>query len=359
MNIIVDASVMRYEATGIAKVTNLLYQNLLTKKGNISVQYIYSGELKISVNDRIIKIPSFKIPDRIWRHIVLPFKLYFYPASYLHFPWNGNVPKCIPKKHKVISTIHDVLPLEIQNYFKNEDERKKYIDFTQKNLDLSDLIFTDSLYSKKQIEKNFTLKNELIVLTYGTTLEITDSAISLINENYLLYTGGYHPRKGLENLLLAFYMLKEKRLIDSKLVLTGKPIYFSKKFEILIEKGKKMNYIEEKGYVDDVELYVLMKSARALIYPSKYEGFGLPPLEAMSLGCPVLTTNKSSIPEVCGDAVLYCNIDDIEDFSKKITLISTNEDIRNQLIKKGLEQSKKFNWQNTVERFIEKIGNLK
>ena len=149
--------------------------------------------------------------------------------------------------------------------------------------------------------------------------------------------------------------LYKKRIISSKLILTGCKSFVSDEFTSIVEEGRKMNVIEERGYITDELLSELYSNARALIYPSKYEGFGMPPLEAMNCGCPVITTKYTSIPEVCGDAALYIDPQDPISFGNAIIELEKNDQLYNILIEKSRKRAKCFSWENAARVFLGEI----
>jgi glycosyltransferase involved in cell wall biosynthesis len=246
------------------------------------------------------------------------------------------------------------LPLSIPHYFSSNSEKEKYKKSLQKSIDRADLIITNSNYSKQQIISNFDLDVEPEVIYHGIEL-LNESTINECNFRYFLYVGGYDPRKGIEKMLKIFLKLHDKKELESKLVLTGAQHYFSDSFKNLVLKGVNKGIIIEKGYVSESELFSLYSNAIALVYPSKYEGFGLPPLEAMSVGCPVITTKCTSIPEVCGDAAYYINVDDEIDFSNALIELENNQQLRNELINKGKAQASQFSWTSTAKLFLGKL----
>ena len=114
----------------------------------------------------------------------------------------------------------------------------------------------------------------------------------------------------------------------------------------------------EKGYVSDGELVTLMQGAKALIYPTLYEGFGLPPLEAMSVGCPVITTRAGSVPEVCGDAAFYAGGDDDDALAQAVVEMYHNEGLRRTCMERGFRQSSKFTWERSAATFLGALDDL-
>jgi glycosyltransferase involved in cell wall biosynthesis len=357
MNILFDATVLEIPFTGIAKSTLLLYQKCYELNSNI----IINGFLK--------KQPFSDLPENIKIHRL---RDYFYRNLYsknsisrtinrfnpdiIHFPWNGNIPSVF-KNTKTVMTLHDVLPLEIPNYFGNDTNKQLYITKTQNDLERCDIVFTDSFYSKKQIENNFHIKNEIKVNYLAPTMsQRMDMTFKKPDFEYFVYVGGYDQRKGLDALIKAYFRLYESNKTSCKLIFTGKPGPISADFQRLIEKGRTLGIIEERGYVSDNELSHLISNSVCLLYLSKYEGFGLPPLDAMNLGCPVITTKYSSIPEICGDAALYVEPDNIEEVCEKMSLLEDKKDLRNVLKQKGILQASSFTWEKTARLFLDTIS---
>jgi glycosyltransferase involved in cell wall biosynthesis len=357
MNILFDATVLEIPFTGIAKSTLLLYQKCFELDSNL----ILNGFLK--------KKPFSDLPENIKNHRL---RDYFFRNLYskqsinrtinhlnpdiIHFPWNGNIPSGL-RDVKTVMTLHDVLPLSIPNYFGNDDDKQHYITKTQNDLDRCDIVFTDSFYSKNQIENNFQVKNEIIVNYLAPTLsQKIDKTFKKPDFEYFIYVGGYDQRKGLDALIKAYFRLYESNKTCCKLIFTGKPGHISTDFQRLIEKGRTLGIIEERGYVSDNELSHLISNSVCLLYLSKYEGFGLPPLDAMNLGCPVITTRYSSIPEICGDAALYVEPDNIEEVCEKMSLLEDNKDLSNVLKQKGKLQASLLTWEKTARLFLDTVS---
>ncbi len=162
-------------------------------------------------------------------------------------------------------------------------------------------------------------------------------------QEFIMYTGSAFPHKNLERLISAFSVLKEQHP-DLKLILVGKREYHSKALE---KWAKKQHYFDDivfTGFIPDEELKWYYQNARAYVFPSLNEGFGLPGLEAMVHGCPVVSSNFSCLPEVHGDAAHYFNPEDIHEMAQKIDEVISNEPLRKKLIEKGYENAKRFSW---------------
>jgi len=156
------------------------------------------------------------------------------------------------------------------------------------------------------------------------------------------------PRKNMIRLLTAFNIISDK--IPHKLVLTGGVSWKSKNVHNLIESMK--DRVIKLGYVLDEDMPMLYNLADLFVYPSLYEGFGLPPLEAMACGCPVISSNSSSLPEVVGDAGLMIDPYDVDSLAKAMFDALMNEGLRKDMIKKGLERSKMFSWEKTAKETL-------
>ena len=175
-------------------------------------------------------------------------------------------------------------------------------------------------------------------------------------EDYILYVGSLEPRKNIGTLLEAYELMRSKHPeLKPKLVLIGgeSPLFA----EVRLKVKKFKDDILFKGFVNDEMLRTYYRRASLFVYPSLYEGFGLPPLEAMASGVPVVTTLTSSLPEVVGDAALMVSPYNIEQLAETMATVLTNPQIREDLIAKGREQVRKFNWyrvaRNTLAVYYE------
>jgi glycosyltransferase involved in cell wall biosynthesis len=201
------------------------------------------------------------------------------------------------------------------------------------------LYITDFL--KKVDSKELQLKNSLSYINP-----------KILNEKYLLYVGTIQPRKNIELLINAFKMLIEEGT-ELKLVIAGKKGWL---YDEILNRAKAL-HIEDKviftGFIPDSEIADLYKNAQAFVLPSLYEGFGIPVLEAMYYGCPVIASNVSSIPEIGADACLYFNPKDTVELKNKILELLGNDVLRRSLIKKGSERVENFSWEKCGKETLE------
>ena len=228
----------------------------------------------------------------------------------------------------------------------------------------SDGIITVSKYVENNIlEYGFAGKNsKLFVVHNGVSSEFkTKEFYDIINlekiknrfklpDGYILYVGRLNERKNILNLLIALKLLEDKTII---LVLCGK--YDWKMFN-LPEKIKELelnNRVILLGHIDDKELPMIYSLARIFIFPSYVEGFGLPPLEAMASGIPIVVSNTTSIPEVCGEAGYYFDPNSPKEIAEQIMLAISDEELREKRIEIGLKRVKEFKWENAVTKIID------
>jgi len=207
-------------------------------------------------------------------------------------------------------------------------------------------IMTDSNFSKDELIKYYPIKEEKIKTIYlGTEhLKAVKSnnemlkKFNLGNISYILAVSNMNPNKNFSGIITALSHMKNQ---DIQVVIVGpkdNPIYS----EVDLHSSTRINLV---GYVSDEELSALYKNATCFVYPSFYEGFGLPPLEAMVNGCPVIVSNKASLPEVLGDAAIYCDPYEPKDIAEKIEQVLNDENLRNELKIKGLERVNMYSWE--------------
>lgn len=177
-------------------------------------------------------------------------------------------------------------------------------------------------------------------------------------ERYILDVGTLEPRKNLQFLVKAFNLAIKKGHLDCNLVLTGKKGWYYEGLFDLIKSLKLEKRVILPGYVPDEDLPLLYNAADLFCFPSLYEGFGFPPLEALSCGTPVIAANNSSLPEVIGDAGILLDLDDEKLWADNIIEVMTNAKLREELSRKGLLQAKKFSWKKTARQTAEVYKSL-
>lgn len=361
MKLIIEGSVFEQPFTGVAKATLGLYRACSKIDDTLHIMSIYRRRLHGALPDenRGIRIFSW-LPSRIWRGLAIPISARQYKADVVHYPWNGGIPM-MSHRGITVMTLHDVLPLIIPGYLKTEHDRARYCRMRQRDISRAHLVVTVSEYSKTQILEHFTVKHEPVVIYNAPTLRCDSGTLVKTHKEggeYFIYVGGYDPRKGLESLLKVFISLFQEGKISSRLLLTGTKTNYSDAFRRLVCEGLETGAIDERGYVDDDELCDLLRGARGLLYPSRYEGCGLPPLEAMSIGCPVVAVRSTAIPEICGDAVLYCEPGMDGDLARAIVALDGNEYLRGSLAERGRKRARQFSWEESAAKYLSELSRV-
>lgn len=311
-------------------------------------------------------------PKKLWTQVGLPLDLYLHkPRPDVFFTPTHYAPRFSP-----VPTAISIMDLSYEFYpqlFKKSDlyQLKNWTAYSARK---AKKIFTISKASKDDIIKVYNASEDKVVVTYpgikkSSIRELSDKAQSSnmseiknkfgISEKYILFVGTLQPRKNVVRLIEAFArILKEAKDKNLELVLVGKRGWL---YEEILEAPKKFN-IEENvkilEFVNDEDLQLLYKNAICFVLPSLYEGFGLPVLEAMVNGCPVITSNVSSLPEAGGDAALYFDPKNVDDMVKKISPLLNNEKLRKEMIEKGYKQAKKFTWEKTAKETLSVLEEL-
>ncbi|MFA5248366.1 MAG: glycosyltransferase family 1 protein [Patescibacteria group bacterium] len=304
----------------------------------------------------------------IAEQIIMPWLIWREKVNLMHFP-HFNVPIFCPVKFVV--TIHDLILTKFPTVrastlspFLYKIKNLFYRLIIWRAVQRSKKIIAVSEFTKKDITDKFKINPNKIAVTYEGVANLARGRDSLfvkklddnktllsynIINNFILYVGNVYPHKNLEFLLEVFKKFHEKRP-DLKLVLVGREDYF---YQRLKKKAEELNLWRDDisassvifpGYVLDAELEVLYHQALFYIFPSLYEGFGLPAMEAMAKSCPVASSNRSALPEILGEAALYFDPESFSDTLEKMEKIADDEDLREILRKKGREQIKKYNW---------------
>lgn len=222
-------------------------------------------------------------------------------------------------------------------------------------------IVTISESSKSDIVKHFGIKPSAIDIIYpSVSKEFENPPVGASTKsygNYILAVSSIDPRKNFIGLIKAF---KACNLEDTKLLIVGTEhkVFANNDIRSEVAGDKRIVFT---GYVTDDELVILYRDALVFAYPSFFEGFGIPPLEAMACGCPTLVSNTTSLPEVCGNASVYVNPYNIDSIRNGLMSILSNTGLRSSLVEKGYKQIKKFSWAESAQKLntiIDEYGNV-
>jgi len=326
------------------------------------------------IHGRVIDIDIYREQDQIliektdfgpgstyfWRFIKLPYQLKSLSSlDLVHDPYEIG-PLSFRLPFKKLITIHDLAPMLYPETcsFVNSLAHRLLLRRTAQTVDK---IVTDSYSSKMDIVKYLGISEENIAVIPGGVhprfsqlspeeMKIDDKSYE-IPSKFILYVGTLEPRKNIPNLIRAYNRLKEAGL-EHKLVIVGKTGWKYKSiFKIIYDLNLSKDVILT-GYIPECDLPKIYNAADLFVYPSLYEGFGLPPLEAMACGCPVITSNTSSLPEVVGQAGIMVNPHDVKELANTMYTVLTDEGLRTTMIERGLQQAKKFNWNISAKRLL-------
>jgi glycosyltransferase involved in cell wall biosynthesis len=270
-----------------------------------------------------------------------------------------NVPLFLPQAKKLAVIIPDTNHLVFKNEF--SFLKKIYASIFYRVAASKDVVFTISDFSKSEIVKYTNCSPDKIIVAKCAIdkehfKKLDDATLSeeaanflekLKKSTYILFIGNIKPHKNLARALKGFESVASK-YPDLKFLLVGKKDNFitsDKEIFNLVEQDNSLkNKVEFTGAVSDLYISLLYKNAEAFLFPSLYEGFGLPPLEAMFYGCPVIASKEGSLPEICGDAAYYCDAYDFNDIGEAIAAVLSNNDVRNQLISNGFKKVNEYDW---------------
>lgn len=280
----------------------------------------------------------------------------------IHYPYFEPFFITLPffKKKKTVVTVHDLTPFVFPKDFPKGVKGKLKWEVQKRLLKNSDAIITDSESSKKDIQKFTGIKSNKISVIYLAASEkfkkIQNPKLELnLPEKFVLYVGDVTWNKNLPRLVEAVKSIGLPLVMVGKALITenfNKKNPWNKDLSKVQDLTRNDNKIIKLGFVRDEDLIMLYNKATVFAMPSLYEGFGLPVLEAMSCGCPVITSRAGSIPEVGQNAVFYTDPYDTNDIADGIKKVFFDENLRKELSKKGLEQSKKFSWKKTAKQTV-------
>jgi glycosyltransferase involved in cell wall biosynthesis len=378
MTIGIDARFFGPRAKGLGRYTQKLIESLESLDQENDYVIFLRRE---NFDEYLPQNPRFKkvLADYPWygfaEQFFLPFKIYAQKVDLMHFP-HFNVPIFYFKKYVV--TIHDLI---LRHFATRRASRLGMFVYWFKNLGYRIVIWlalkrakkiiTVSEYIKNDIIKSFKVKAKKISVTYEGASEKNLSYPGLehqlkefgINKSYLIYVGNAYPHKNLERLVKVFEILVNDFKNDLQLVLVGEEDYFYQRLEeemrtSILRRIEVFDRVVFTDFVTDEELELLYQDAALYVFPSLCEGFGLPPLEAMSHGLPVVCSSATSLPEILGEAAIYFDPQDPNDMAEKINLVLSDSILRKNLIAEGFEQIKKYSWKEmgrkTLEIYTEK-----
>ncbi|HCW04044.1 MAG TPA: glycosyltransferase family 1 protein [Clostridium sp.] len=292
-----------------------------------------------------------------WNEVNIPNILHYNEVELYHVPQNGiGLP--MDKPCKMVITLHDIIPYKMPETV-GPSYLKIFLEQIPKIVPQCDGIITVSNFSKEDIMREFDYPGEKIFVTHLAPEDIykpKDKRFSkgLINKlygienDYILYIGGFSPRKNIIGLIEAFSKLVLKHKKDIKLVIAGKKGLSYERYRNRAESLGILDKVLFPGFIPIEHLPFLYSAAELFVYPSFYEGFGLPPVEAMACGTPVIASNTTSIPEIVGNNALLINPWDTEELFQAMLKTLEDSSLRESLITKGFIRSSELSWDKTA-----------
>lgn len=312
---------------------------------------IISNEIKNSKSRNYYE--QFKLPKLISR---------LYPKAIIHYP-DSMAP--LFAKNKVVITIHDLAFKSLKNAFTWQTVLWKNF-MTDLSVKKACRIVAITNFAKNEISKYYKVEDNRIKVVYNgfnnfskdsiILKNISNNILKVSHKSYILTVSTISPRKNVDGLIKAFNLIKDK--IDCDLIVAGKNGWMYEDVFKLVKNLSLENRVIFTGGINDDELKFLYKNAKLFVYPSFYEGFGLPPLEAMSYGIPCIVSNTTSLLEVVDEAAFNINPYSIEEISKSIVKVLNNEKLKDDMTNKGFKRIEKFSWEKCADNIVNLYGSI-
>ncbi|AOR22569.1 glycosyltransferase family 4 protein [Clostridium taeniosporum] len=365
MEIAIDArSSTLHQGTGIGTYTNNVISNMLSLNSKDNFTLFCSGKFnKNFINDNTNIIYSSGKHSGFYEKYYIPNILKEKKVDLYHIPQNG-IGLEYSNSYKKVVTIHDLIP-----YVMPETVGKGYLERFLRDMPRiifnSDGILTVSEYSKKDILKFFNgypedkifvtplaANSKFKILNKKRCKNYLKSKFN-INSEFALYIGGFSSRKNVFGLIKAYMEIYKDLKNQCKLVLVGGLKDEGEKLLNFVKNNNLEDNIIFPGYVSDNLLPIFYNACEVFVYPSFYEGFGLPPLEAMSCGAPVISSNISSIPEVTSTDAVLINPYDEDSLKNSLIKVLNNDNLKADLSKRGYNRSLQFTWRQTAKKTLD------
>ena len=340
--IYINGRFLTQRITGVQRYGLKILKKLISLN-NFKYEILIPKEKEITKSIKNISIRRIGLfGGHLWEQVELPLFL-SNKKNFILLNLSNTSPICVKNK---ISTLHDLAFYHHPEWF-SKIFASFYNFLIPRILRTSQKIITDSNYAKEDIQKTYNVDKDKIVVAYPS---VSDKFYNLENtkKDFFLTVGSLDPRKNLNRIIKIF----EELNINLKVV-GGANLNFSGK----VDKDKK-KFIEFTGYLNDEELLKEYNSAVAFIFPSYFEGFGMPIIEAQKCGLPVISSNKTSMPEVGGSSCIYFDPHNDQEIKTKIKKIYNDKVLRTELKKKGFENVKKFSWHKSTLIIEDMLRNL-
>lgn len=354
MRLGVNARTFCVNQPGGATQASMKISTAMADDTEVDVQYFGSSRMPERFRERAITT-GFPVRSQtygiLWERTVLPLLARRADIDVLLCP-TANAPVLASDEFGIASYIHDINAQKNMSGRYQRHYRKRTVPRT---IEVSDVLLTVSEFSKREIIAHFDIDPADVSVIYNGIDDIyhddTDGTPVDLPENYVLYVGAMNPRKNLTGLLTAFAEFRRRATDDYALVLVGpdnKPIYRS------LELPPDDN-VHPLGYLPLAELKYVYRHADVFCFPSLYEGFGLPPLEAMACGTPVVASNTTSLPELLGDAAELVDPHDTTAIVDGLLAVTEDGSYRAELIERGRQHASAFTWDRAARELKETL----
>lgn len=356
MRIGIEGLPLLFHRTGTSTYTHELVQNL--RRLNLGDQVILFARDQRMAGDSYHNI-SFaeRAANYIYKEYRLPHQLAEQGIDIYHSPRDMGLPKTSRLPCASIITLHDIILIKLAADYYSPTRAKMYERRLRDRVEGADHVITVSEYSRDDILDWSGIDPGKVSVIHDAVNDafqpVTDEAkLAAVSSRYqlpprfALCVGSTEPRKNIRNSIKAFAQLRRVRA-DVQLVITG--VEYCRVGPDKAFAGLDLEGVHFAGYVHDLDMPAVYSLAEALVFPSFYEGFGLPPLEAMACGTPVVTSNSTSIPEIVGDAAVLVDPESPAEIAGALEMVLSSTDMRVNMIEKGLERVETFSWRRSAE----------
>lgn len=359
LSIAIDGREISYEGTGIGRYTKNLIINLL-KIDKTTRYYVLTNAENVQLGDypNLRVLPSDKMNSREWETKFVPEVIKQYKVDLFHNTRSGNT-FFQPSGFPYVTTVHDIIPWIFRNqfpamvvnrwkyFFPIYVDNAKHI-ITVSNKTTEDLVAWTGIDKTKISVIYPGIDNMFKRISKETAKSLMKTHFD-VEQPYIFTMGRKQQYKNVESLIKAYGLLPKKVKQNIKLVITGNR---AEEYQPMINALSLQEYVIPLGYIPEELLPALYSGSELFVFPSLYEGFGFPPLEAMSYSVPVISSDMDTMKEVLGDAAIYFNPNDPKDLADKIQLMLNNSSLCMEMSEKGLEHVKRYSWEETARQTL-------
>lgn len=308
-------------------------------------QHTYSVYVQDDSVPLVVPGVSFKIRSLKGKPIWRAKRQVFDPAPDVYIFFTPVIPLLFKPKRSIV-VAHDFAYLSFRRGSVQAWIHRMLLYFMHKrSMSMADVVVAVSEETRQVVIEQFGISAEKVKVIYNGYIALPEPQVMDVPEHYFLYPGTLKPRKNIPNILRAFASFKEKNSGDFSLLITGttKGAYYTE-LQALVQELKIQDSVRFTGYVSDAQLAYLYRNTQAVVFPSLLEGFGMPVLEGMYAGVPVITSNVGALAEVAGDAALLVNPHSSEAIEEAMRTLIQDSELRASLVTKGHVRTDKFSW---------------